>query len=78
MNMLGMLRVFGKTFEAKIALMLIAARIILQSSRLQALAWAKDEDKILDLLELNEKEQEKLDKKTIYMGLDYMREHQRA
>jgi len=76
MNLLGMLGVFGKTFEAKIALMLIAARITLQNSRLQALAWAKGEDKILDLLELDEEAKKKLNKKTIYLGLDYMYDNQ--
>jgi hypothetical protein len=53
MNMLGILKAIGKTYEAKIALVLIAARVILQSSRIQALFWAKEEDKILDLLKFN-------------------------
>jgi len=33
MNMLGMLSAIGKSFEAKIAVVLIAARIVIQSSR---------------------------------------------
>ena len=76
MNLFGMIKLFGKTFEAKIALMLIAARIVMQSSRLQALSWSKDEDKILDLLKFDEKEKERLDKQSIYLGLDYMQEYQ--
>ena len=39
MNILGILKTIGKTFEAKIALVLIAARVMIQSSRLQALFW---------------------------------------
>ncbi len=76
MTMLGMIKVFGKTFEAQIALMLITARIVMQSSRLQALYWAKDEDKVLDLLEFDEQYKNRLNKKTIYYGLDYMQENQ--
>jgi hypothetical protein len=33
MNILGILKTIGKTFEAKIALVLIAARVMIQSSR---------------------------------------------
>lgn len=76
MNQLGILKIIGKTFEAKIAIVLIVARITLQSSRLQALYWAKNEDKILDLCEFNEQEKEKLTDKTIYQGLDYLYDNQ--
>ena len=76
MNILGFFKPFGKSLEAKIALMLIAARIVVQSSRLQALSWSKDEDKILDLLEFTKDEKDKLNNKTIYLGLDYMEENQ--
>ena len=76
MNILGILKSFTKTFESKIALMLIAARIVSQSSRLQALFWSKNEDKILDLLDFTNDEKNKLNKKTIYFGLDYMQENQ--
>jgi len=76
MNLLGVLKVFSKSFEAKIALTLIAARIVLQGSRIQALFWAKDEDKILDLLKFDTKEKEKLNNKNIYLGLDYIQENQ--
>jgi len=76
MNLLGIIKAVGKTFEAKIALVLITARIISQSSRLQALFWAKEEDKILDLLKFEAKEKEKLNENTIYLGLDYIEENQ--
>jgi len=76
MKLLGIIKVIGKSFEAKIALMLIAARVILQSSRLQALFWAKEEDKILDLLNFSKYEKNKLNDKTIYLGLDYIEENQ--
>lgn len=76
MNMLGFFKPFGKTIEAKMALMLIVARIAIQSSRLQALSWSKDEDKVLDLLEFTQNEKDKLGKKTIYLGLDYMQDNQ--
>jgi len=72
MKQLGILKVIGKTFEAKIALVLIVARITLQSSRLQALYWAKNEDKILDLCEFSDEDKEKLSNKSIYKGLDYL------
>lgn len=77
MNILGVLTAIGKTYEAKIALFLIIARITIQGSRLQALHWAK-EDKALDLLQFSKEEEEKLDNnnKTIYLGLDYMAENQ--
>ena len=71
MTMLGMLKAIGNSFEAKIAMVLIVARITIQSSRIQALKWAKDEDKILDLLKFSKEEKDNLDKKTIYLGLDY-------
>ena len=87
MNLLGIVKAVGKSYEAKIALVLIAARIVIKSSReekanlwlnvirkLNALAlyWAKNEDKILDLLKFNKDEKEKLNDRTIYLGLDYM------
>ena len=71
MTMLSMLKAIGNSFEAKIAMVLIVARITIQSSRIQALKWAKDEDKILDLLKFSKEEKDNLDKKTIYLGLDY-------
>jgi len=76
MNFFGIIKVIGKKFEAKIALVLIAAAIVSRSSRLQALFWAKDEDKILDLLKFNQDEKDKLNTKTIYLGLDYIYENQ--
>lgn len=76
MKLLGISKAIGTSFEAKIAMMLIAARIILQGSRLQALYWAKQEDKILDLLKFDQEERDKLTNKTIYTGLDYLQEHQ--
>lgn len=71
MNLLGITKVLGKSFEAKIAMLLIAARIIIQSSRLQALYWSR-EDAILDVLEFTKEESEKLNNKNIYLGLDYL------
>ena len=47
-KLLGITTAIGTSFESKIALMLIVARITLQSSRLQALYWSKSEDKILE------------------------------
>ncbi len=76
MNLLGIMKSVGNKFEAKIALVLIAARIVVQSSRLQALVWAKEEDKILDLLKFTNDEKDKLNDKTIYLGLDYIEENQ--
>ncbi len=76
MKQLGIFKVIGKGFKENIAIVLIVARITLQSSRLQALYWAKKEDKILDLLEFNEDEKEKLTDKTIYQGLDYLYDNQ--
>jgi len=76
MKLQGVSKAIGSSFEAKIALMLIAARITLQSSRLQALYWAKNEDKILDLLKFNRQEKERLTDKTVYKGLDYIQENQ--
>ena len=76
MKMLGIIKAIGKSYEAKIALMLIAARIVVQSSRLQALFWAKEEDKILDLLDFSSEEQLRLNNKNIYLGLDYIQENQ--
>ena len=72
MKLLGMVKIIGKGFGGKIALLLIASRIVIQSSRLQALYWAKKEDKILDILGFSEDESEKLDNKNIYLGLDYL------
>jgi len=75
-KLLGILAAVGKTYEAKIAIMLIVARITLQSSRLQALYWSKGEDKILDLLKFTDDERDKLNNKTIYKGLDYLYSNQ--
>ena len=76
MNLLGIMEAVGNKFEAKIAWVLIAARIVVQSSRIQALIWAKEEDKILDLLKFTNDEKDKLNNKTIYLGLDYIQENQ--
>ena len=75
-KLLGIFTAIGKTYEAKIALMLIVARITLQSSRLQALYWAKSQDKILELLKFSDEEKDKLTDKTIYKGLDYLYSNQ--
>jgi len=75
MNMLGILSAIGKSFEAKIAIVLIAARIVIQSSRLQAFNWTK-RDYILDVVGFNKDEKEKLTNKTIYKGLDYLYTYQ--
>jgi len=71
-KLLGITTALGKTHEAKIAMVLITARIVLQSSRLQALYWSKNQDKILDLLQFSNEEKEHLTDKTIYKGLDYL------
>ena len=76
MKLLGIFKAIGKSYEAKIAMILIAARIVLQSSRLQALYWAKEEDKILDLLKFEQEEKDKLNDRTIYLGLDYIEQNQ--
>jgi transposase len=76
MKQLGILKVIGKGFQENIAIVLIVARITLQSSRLQALYWAKKEDKILDLLKFSKDEKDKLNDKTIYQGLDYLYDNQ--
>ena len=76
MNLLGIFKAVGNKFEAKIALVLIAARIAIQSSRIQALLWAKEEDKILDLLKFTDEEKDKLNENTIYLGLDFIEENQ--
>jgi transposase len=78
MKLLKIFSAIGKTFEAKTALMLIAARIVSQGSRLQALFWSKNEDKILDLLKFSENEKERLNKKSIYQGLDHMYNNQES
>ena len=78
MKLLKISSAIGKTFEAKTALMLIAARIVSQGSRLQALFWSKDEDKVLDLLKFTENEKERLNKKSIYQGLDHMYNNQES
>lgn len=75
---LGIAKQFNKSFEAKTALMLTIARVVLQGSRLQALYWAQESDTILDLLEYTPKQKEKLDKKTVYAGLDYLQQNQEA
>ena len=71
MNLLGITKALGKSFEAKIAMLLIVARISIQSSRLQALHWSR-EDAVLDILEFSKEESEKLNNKNIYLGLDYL------
>jgi len=75
MNILGVLSAIGKSFEAKIAIVLITARIVIQSSRLQAFNWTK-RDYILDVVGFNKDEKEKLTNKTIYKGLDYLYTYQ--
>ena len=60
MRVLGIVKAVGKSFEARVALVLIAARVVLQGSRLQSLFWAKEDDKILDLLNYTEYEKDKL------------------
>jgi len=72
MKQLGIFKTIGKGFKQKIAMTLIAARVSIQSSRLQALSWAQDEDKILDLLNFSLDEKNTLNNKTIYQGLDYL------
>ena len=78
MNLLHIVKAFEKSFESKIALMLIAARVMIQSSRLQALYWSKKTDHILDIVCFSEKEKKRLDDKTIYSGLDYLYKNQQA
>jgi len=58
MKLLKITNILGKSYKAKIATMLIAARIVSQSSRVQALYWSKNEDKILDLLKFTSEEKE--------------------
>jgi transposase len=70
------LKAIGKTYEAKIAIVLIVARITIQSSRLQALKWAKNRDHILDIVEFSKKDKDKLNDKNIYLGLDYIEQNQ--
>ncbi|MEA2029840.1 MAG: IS1634 family transposase, partial [Campylobacterota bacterium] len=70
MNLLGMVNAIGKTFQAKLMIVLVVARITLQSSRLQALKWSK-RDYILDVVNLSSEEKSKLNDKSIYQGLDY-------
>jgi len=41
MNLLGIINAVGKSFKAKLALMLIVARVVVNSSKLQALHWSK-------------------------------------
>ena len=76
MKLLGMFTKLSKTYEAKTALVLIAARVAIQSSRIQALYWALNEDKILNLLHFSNDEKDRLNSKSIYSGLDYMQENQ--
>jgi transposase len=78
MKLLNIFKILNKNFESKIALMLIAARIVLQSSRLQALYWIKDIDKISSLVEFNSEELDRLNDKTIYKGLDYLYKNQQT
>ena len=77
MKLFNLINIVGRSFEAKIALMLIVARITLQSSRLQALYWSKKEDVILDLLNFTKEQKDNLDKHSIYTGLDYLIENQK-
>ena len=76
MKMLGILKSIGNSYEAKIATILTTALISSKTSRLQALTWAKEEDKILDLLNFTKDDKDKLNIKTIYHGLDYMQLNQ--
>ncbi len=78
MKLLNMLKLFKDSFEAKTALCLIAARVAIQSSRLQALHWIKRVDKIGDLAGFSKDEFESLNDKTIYKGLDYLYENQQT
>ena len=71
MNLLQITKALGKSFEAKIAMLLIVARITIQSSRLQALHWSR-EDAVLDILKFSKEESERLNNKNIYLGLDYL------
>ena len=73
MKILGITKVFDKSFESKIAQLLITARVIIQSSRLQALYWSR-EDHILNIIGFNYDDKE-LNDKNIYHGLDYMHEN---
>jgi len=75
MKLLSIFNALDKSYRAKIAMVLIASRVIIQGSRIQALYWAKSEDKILDLLNFSKDEKDKLDRKTIYYGLDYLEEN---
>ncbi len=76
MNLLNIVNAVGKSFKAKLALMLIVARVVVNSSRLQALHWSKDNDKVLDLLKFTDSEKDNLNDKTIYQGLDYIYDNQ--
>jgi len=78
MKLLNIFRVLNKSFESKIALMLITARVVLQSSRLQALHWIKKIDKISSLVGFSNEELDRLNDKTIYKGLDYLYENQQV
>lgn len=73
MRELAFPKAFDKSFESKVAQLLITARIVLQGSRLQALYWSR-EDHIVDLLGLDT-DDKRLDDKNIYSGLDYVYEH---
>jgi len=77
MKLLGIVKVIGEGFEEKIALLLITARVTIQSSRLQALHWAKKEDHILNILDFTKEESDKLNNKNIYLGLDYLYENKK-
>lgn len=71
MRILGIKKAFNENkFESKVAQLLIMARIVIQSSRLQALRWSQ-RDHVLNILEIKEK----LNNKNIYLGLDYMYEN---
>ena len=76
MKMLGILKSIGSSYEAKIATILIASKIVSQSSRLQTQTLAKEEDKILDLLNFTKDDKDRLNIKTIYHGLDYIYKNQ--
>lgn len=76
MQLLGIDKTVAKSFDAKVSLLLIVARIVLQSSRLQALHWSKQQDHILDILEFSDAQKNKLNDKTIYLGLDYIQANQ--
>lgn len=63
MKQLKINKTIDGTYDGKIAQSLIAARIIIQGSRLGALNWAKKTDKILELLDFSQQEKARLNDK---------------